>query len=335
MSKGELLSALTPSKPAKKGKKPKTNCFKARIEEIRKEFNESRYKFSKLKIKEIRKNLYKIENEKNLSESKVKEIERNLTELEKNLSKTKKCYHYDDIEYRGIKNVRDLFDLSIDEDCYKPIMTKSAFDDSYIQYENRGGDKGKNLSRKKYLNIIRPYLSNIINDHKTRGLVRYHSGNKSGLEEISSESKIQLTMAINFISSKDSDDTRTMHTKSNNVEIMIGSERDEIIEDLFESFLQKYQEGLEESMRGSEFVYDSVDVLYYNLNKVSLSRGGSYIDFPKWLKNKKATINPKDNYDKCFQYALTVVLKYEQIKKKTLKEYQILNHLLINTIGKR
>ena len=68
-------------------------------------------------------------------------------------------------------------------------------------------------------------------------------------------------MAINFISSKDSDETRTMHTKSNNVEIMVDSEIDEIIKDLFESFLQKYQEGLEESMRGSEFVYDSVDVL--------------------------------------------------------------------------
>ena len=82
-----------------------------------------------------------------------------------------------------------------------------------------------------------------------------------------------------------------MHTKSNNVESMIGSETDEIIENLFESFLQKYQEGLEESMRGSEFVYDSVDVLYYNLNKVSLSRGRSYIDSHKWLKNKKATVN--------------------------------------------
>ena len=101
-------------------------------------------------------------------------------------------------------------------------------------------------------------------------------------------------MVINFVSSKDSDETRTLHTKSNNVEIMIGSETDEIIKDLFESFLQKYQEGLEESMRGSEFVYDSVDVLYYNLNKISLSRGGSYIDSPKWLKNKKATINPKN-----------------------------------------
>ena len=95
----------------------------------------------------------------------------------------------------------------------------------------------------------------------------------------------------------------------------MGSETNEIIEELFESFLQKYQEGLEESMRGSEFVYDSVDALYYNLNKVSLSRGRSYIDSPKWLKNKKATLNPKNNDDKCFQYALTVALNYEKIKK--------------------
>ena len=126
-------------------------------------------------------------------------------------------------------------------------------------------------------------------------------------------------MTINFISSKDSDETRTMHTKSNNVEIMIGSETYEIIEDLFESFLQKYREGLEESMRRSEFVYDSVDVLHYNLNKVSLSRGGSYIDSPKWLKNKRAAINPKNKDDKCFQYALTVVLNYDKIKKDPQK----------------
>ena len=74
---------------------------------------------------------------------------------------------------------------------------------------------------------------------------------------------------------------------------MIGSKADEIIEDLFESFLQKYQEGLDKSMRVREFVYDGVDMLYYNLNKVSLSRAGSYIDSPKWLKNKKATLNSK------------------------------------------
>ena len=140
-------------------------------------------------------------------------------------------------------------------------------------------------------------LDNTITEHKTQ-----------------SESRIQLTMAINFISSKDSDETHTMHAKSNNVEIMIGSETDEIIKELFKSFLQRYQGGLQELMRGCEFIFDSVDALYYDLNKISLSSGGSYIDSPKWLKNKKATINPKNNDDKCFQYALTVALNHEQIK---------------------
>ena len=88
MYEGELLSAITPSKKAKKGKKQKTDFSKARIEDIRKKINELRYKFSKLKIKEIRKNRYEIENEKNLSESKIKDIEKNLTELEENLSET-------------------------------------------------------------------------------------------------------------------------------------------------------------------------------------------------------------------------------------------------------
>ena len=67
-------------------------------------------------------------------------------------------------------------------------------------------------------------------------------------------------------------------------------------------------------MRGSEFVFDSVDALYYELNKISLSKSESYIDSPKWLKSKKATINPKNNDDKFFQYPLTVELNYEQIK---------------------
>ena len=162
--------------------------------------------------------------------------------------------------------------------------------------------------------MIKPYLSDLINKHKTHGSARYHSCNNSWIEKTSSEWKIQLTIAINFISSKDSGETRTMHTRSNNAVVMVGSETNEIIEDFFKSFLQKYQQGLEESMRGSEFVYDSVDVLYYNLNKVSLSRGGSYIDNPKWLKNKKATINPKNEDGKSFQYALTVALNHEQIK---------------------
>ena len=84
-----------------------------------------------------------------------------------------------------------------------------------------------------------------------------------------------------------------MYSKTDNIEVMMGNETNKIIKDLFDSFLQRYKKNLEESIRESEFVFDSVDSLYYKLHKISLNRGGSYIDSPKWLKNKKATTNPK------------------------------------------
>ena len=84
--------------------------------------------------------------------------------------------------------------------------------------------------------MIRPYLSDMINDHKTQGGWRIHSGNTITKRKTQSVWKIQLTMTINFISSKpDSEETRIMHTKGFNIEIMMGSETDEVIEDLFES----------------------------------------------------------------------------------------------------
>ena len=155
--------------------------------------------------------------------------------------------------------------------------------------------KTKNLSLKKYLSMIRPYLSDLINDHKTSEVLKVHSGNKVIDNETSlGEWKIQLTMTINFVSCKDdSDEICTMHTKSDNIEIIMGSETNKITEELFKSLLQRYQEGLEESMKGSEFVFDSVALLEYKLNKISLNRGGLYIHSPEWLKNKKATTNPK------------------------------------------
>ena len=105
-----------------------------------------------------------------------------------------------------------------------------------------------------------------------------------------------------------------MNLINDNIQIMIGYETDEIIKELFKSILQKYQEGLEETMRRNEFIFDSIDLLYYKLHKISLKRRGSYIDSPKWLKTKKATINPKNNDGKCFQYAVTVELNCQNIK---------------------
>ena len=73
----------------------------------------------------------------------------------------------------------------------------------------------------------------------------------------------------------------------------MGNETDDIINELFKSFLQRYQEKLEKSMKGSEFVFNSVDLLYYHLHKIGLKRGESYIDSPEWLKNKKSNNKSK------------------------------------------
>ena len=121
--------------------------------------------------------------------------------------KPKKCYYHDDIKYEGII----LSGLSHEEDYDKPIITSDAVNSNYVESEIKV-DKDKTLSIIKYLNIIIPYLSKIIKEHKTQ-----------------EEWKIQLTIAINFKSSKDYNESRNIRTKSGKIEIMMRSETGEII----------------------------------------------------------------------------------------------------------
>ena len=158
--------------------KSKKNLDNAKIKKARGDFNKLRETFLKPKIKENRKNLYEIENKKNLSESKIKEIEKNLLELEESLSMLMKYYDYEDAEYKEIRDVGNLFNQSIVEDYYKPIKTTNGSDikNSYIEYESKG-DKDKIFLSEEYLNMIRPYLSDMINDHKAPRKLKVHSGN--------------------------------------------------------------------------------------------------------------------------------------------------------------
>ena len=91
----------------------------------------------------------------------------------------------------------------------------------------------------------------------------------------------------------------------------------------FLNHLQKYEENLQEKMKGSDFEFDGVNFLYYDFNKISINRGRSYIDSPKWLKDKKSTINPKNNDHKCFQYAVTLALNLDKIKKDSQRVSKI------------
>ena len=130
-----------------------------------------------------------------------------------------------------------------------------------------------------------------------------------------------MTAEINFISLKPgSDETRIMYTRSDNEEFMNGSDTDEVIKLLFRSFLQEYQENLQNKMRGSNFEFDGVNLLYYNFNKISLNRGESYIEPAKWIKDKKSIINPKNNDHKRFQYAMTLELNHDKIDRQPSKD---------------
>ena len=107
-----------------------------------------------------------------------------------------------------------------------------------------------------------------------------------------------------------------MHSKSNNIEIMINDQADELIEGPFESILNRHRIGLETPMRGSDFIFDFVYLLYYKSHKIISQQGEPYIGSPDWIRNQNAIINlinKKDN--KYFQYAVTFVLNHEEIKK--------------------
>ena len=96
-----------------------------------------------------------------------------------------------------------------------------------------------------------------------------------------------------------------MHSKSDKIEIMINDEADEVIKELFDSLKNRYNNNLE-SMKGSDFVFNYVHLLYYKCHKINPNGGGSYIDSLDWIKNTKATIN---------QYTVTVALDHEEIRK--------------------
>ena len=188
---------------------------KERIEVIREQFKELAYKLPKSELKEIKSRLYIVENKKGLLGS--KNPRKYLDELDEKICKLDKYYHDDDFEFRGIRNIQDLFKLPIDEDYYKPTLVQSGYNNNYIQYESKGD---KILTVKEYLGLIESYLADMINDYKSK-----------------CEWKIQLAAEINFTSLKpDSDETRIMHTKSDSKEIMIGSDTNEVIKELFKSY---------------------------------------------------------------------------------------------------
>ena len=175
--------------------------------------------------KKIKKELYEIEKKENLSDKEKEKIYDNLVEIVNKLNKKEKYRYHDrdDLDYHGIRDIENVFDNIDDDDYYKPILVKSSFDENYKCYESRG-DKDKKLSIEQYLDMIKPYLSDLINENKA-------------IENNFNEWKIQINMLVNFVSSNDTGEIRTIFVLSDNEEIMLGNETDDIVKGLISSFL--------------------------------------------------------------------------------------------------
>ena len=265
--------------------------------EVRELFNEIRSNLSREEIHGIREKLYR----KKVVYNYLKEKD-DLTNSEKNVLRNIGIYLKKiNNDFKKLQKYQDNITYGLDylfneEDCYKTTEVKSAFNGNYVLYESRGDKDGK-LSLYEYFDNIKPHLKDMIDYYKSKG-----------------EWKIQIIMKIVFISFIDRTKTQAMHTKSDNVEIMNGTDTNDAINNLINSFMNRYQKGLEAKMKGSSYIFERIDLLEYHLHKISLNRGSSYIDSPKWIKNKKVTINPQNTeVNNCFQYAITTALNYQNI----------------------
>ena len=176
---------------------------------------------------------------------------------------------------------------------YRLTKTRSPFNDNYALYTSNGD---KNSSIDQYFNKIKPGLHDLIDYQKAQG-----------------EWKVQLSLPVTFISFIDNK-TQIMHTKSSNVTVMQGYATNDIIDELFNSFKERYQGGLETRMVGSNFTFDHINRLDYHFNKTTLNRGSTYIQLPAFIANKKCIINPKNTKDNaCFAYAIAVALNHTKI----------------------
>ena len=246
-----------------------TNESRSRINNIRITLARLGNIITKKDRDKIRKDLYKKENTKKPTKTQKERYYRYLIELANTLDKKEKHKHsdYNDLDYFGIRDIKNLF-ISADDnsyDYYEPALVKSSFKNNYEYYEIRG-DKDKKLSIHQYLYMIIPKLEELINKRKN------NNNNKQ---------KVQLSIGVNFININDKEITRTFYVRSDNEEIMLGNDTSDIINKILESLLNNYQKEEQILRGGSDYIFESVDILGVHFYNIKLKRGKSYIESPE------------------------------------------------------
>ena len=176
--------------------------------------------------------------------------------------------------------------------------------------------------------MIRPYLRDLINEYKPIAELNNNNNNNNNRAEW----KIQLTMQNSCISTKIFEETRTIRSKSKPIEIFVSSNTEDVIDKRFNTLLQRFHQTQETpNEKGSEFIPDSVELLYYHFQRIDIRRAGSYIMSPDQIASKKAKLNPKNEKDnKRFRWSIISGLNYNKINKKYFKRIEKLERDVID-----
>ena len=94
-------------------------------------------------------------------------------------------------------------------------------------------------------------------------------------------------MQNNCISTKNFENTCTIYTRSEPVEIFVGSNTSDVTDRPVDTTLKRFQEAIKTSVKESEFTYESVGLLYYHFQRIDIRRAESYIIYPYWIVSKK------------------------------------------------
>ena len=139
--------------------------------------------------------------------------------------------------------------------------------------------------------------------------------NKKKLET-RKEQKVQLIIAMLFKNVQDPSKKYILYVKSRHIPLHYGDDVKDSISKLYNIFLENYENEENVLRTGSNFVFDSIDPTYVKNYKIKARSGSSYIETPKWISDKKATMNPNNTKDECcFAWAITAALHHEEIKK--------------------
>ena len=249
---------------------------------------------SRNKQSKIRKRLYEIKNTKKVDRKFKSALLKELNSIISDL-KYRGKYRKSDYRDNNYANIDDIeYILGDIDDYYTPVLTSSMFNKGYQRYHIRG-DETRSMSVKSYLDKVSPHLTMLIDENKGE------------------EQKIQVDIGFNMVHM---DDKRriTHFSKSDNIICRPSRDTNVVLNDLLSSLFDKYQVNLTTSRTSSSFVFEIFEECNIHFRQIDLRRGASYIESPDWLKNKKCTINPKNENDVyCFMHAITIALSHNEL----------------------